>query len=130
MTDTDKIKALVELEAELKGLLAEYLPENRTFKSYTRLEIILAAIEALKPLADGTHVVVPVAPINVLDTALCQYLNEVGDPFEPVEEWNSSCERARSALSVAYNKCHKEGVMDWNRKVKDIRTAFKTKEPT
>lgn len=61
MTHTDPIKALVGLEAELKREF-NALDYKRDFLKQVRLQTILAAIEALKPMADGTHVVVPREP--------------------------------------------------------------------
>ena len=52
---TEAIKALVGLEAELRGYLEDQAPWRYATSD---MEKVLAAIEALKPIAEGTHVVV------------------------------------------------------------------------
>jgi hypothetical protein len=52
-----------------------------------------------------------------LDTALCQFLNSVGDRFDPIAEWSAEVSRAFSDVSAAYDKCHSAGILSvaaWN----------------
>lgn len=63
MTNTDPIKALVGLEAQLQE---QYNKNYNVRPLADTLHTILAAIEALKPLADGTHVVVPREPTEAM----------------------------------------------------------------
>ena len=47
--------------------------------------------------------------MRILDRALCNFCNQVGDPFEPVAKWNSYVERGFRQLSDAYNVAHATG---------------------
>lgn len=38
--------------------------------------------------------------------ALCNYLNQVGDPFDPREQWQEFCSRGLKRLSAAYEAWH------------------------
>jgi hypothetical protein len=52
--------------------------------------------------------------IDKLDSALCQFLNNVGDEYDP-RVWLPSVRRDLDALNAAYNDCHRVGVMDIQR---------------
>lgn len=45
--------------------------------------------------------------VNEIDGALCNYCNQVGDPYDPPSEWDESCEAAFKRLCHAYNEWHK-----------------------
>ena len=45
--------------------------------------------------------------INEIDGALCNYCNQVGDPFEPPSDWDETCERSFRRLCDAYNDWHR-----------------------
>lgn len=45
--------------------------------------------------------------VNEIDGALCNYCNEVGDPYDPPSEWDASCEASFKHLCDAYNTWHK-----------------------
>lgn len=49
-----------------------------------------------------------------LDAALCQFLNNAGDEYDP-REWVPSVKRDLLSLAQVYNDCHKVGVMDLSR---------------
>jgi hypothetical protein len=42
-----------------------------------------------------------------LDAALCNFCNQVGDPFEPASQWNDYVWMAFGRLSKAYNEWYK-----------------------
>jgi len=50
--------------------------------------------------------------IAKLDSALCNFINAISDPFTPTEDWIEESRRNLRALSDAYNECHKTDVMD------------------
>jgi hypothetical protein len=43
---------------------------------------------------------------DILDGALCNYLNQVSDPFEPKAKWEELCERGLKRLGEAYEAWH------------------------
>ena len=45
--------------------------------------------------------------VNDIDAALCNYCNQVGDPYDPPSEWNESCVASFRHLCDAYNEWHK-----------------------
>lgn len=45
--------------------------------------------------------------VNEIDGALCNYLNQVGDSFEPVSQWDEFCKAGFRRLCDAYNEWHK-----------------------
>lgn len=45
--------------------------------------------------------------VNEIDGALCNYCNQVGDPYDPPSEWDKTCEHAFQRLCEAYNEWHK-----------------------
>ncbi len=47
------------------------------------------------------------ATIEAINAALCNYLNNVGDEYEPVEHWNEGNKAAFEDLCKAYNYWHK-----------------------
>lgn len=60
-----------------------------------------------------------------LDSALCQFLNNVGDEYDP-RVWVPSIKRDLGRLAKAYNQCHALGTMDIRASVENIRNR---KEP-
>lgn len=42
-----------------------------------------------------------------LDKALCNFCNQVGDPFKPASQWDDMVLRAFGRLSKAYNEWYK-----------------------
>ena len=73
---TDRIKALVDLGPELQKRYDSRSVMNPTgsiLLTYEEAPVILAAIEALKPMAAGGSVVVPVEPTE----AICEKLRAV-----------------------------------------------------
>lgn len=51
-----------------------------------------------------------------IDGALCNYLNQVGDSFEPVDQWNEFCWKSFDRLAKAYN--------DWYEKDNEFLTKM------
>ena len=45
-----------------------------------------------------------------LDAALCNFCNNVGDPYEPVSRWEDGVERSFYVLRDAYNEWYKTKV--------------------
>lgn len=66
--------------------------------------------------------------IDVLDAALCQFLNNADDEYDP-RVWIPSIKRNFADLAVAYNECHKAGVMDLMRAVQAVGYAPETLRP-
>jgi hypothetical protein len=52
-------------------------------------------IEKLEAIVDG------------IDGALCNYCNQVGDPFDPPSKWDDYCNRAFEDLCNAYDNWHR-----------------------
>ena len=52
--------------------------------------------------------------IDDIAGALCDYCNQVGDPFDPPSKWDEYCERSFVNLCKVYN--------DWHSKHKEIET--------
>lgn len=52
-----------------------------------------------------------VRAIDRLDSALCQFLNNADDEFDP-RVWIPSIKRNFADLAAAYNECHRLKVMD------------------
>ena len=52
--------------------------------------------------------------IDRLDLALCQFLNNADDAYDP-RVWVESIKRDFKDLSDAYNACHKTKAMNWDR---------------
>jgi hypothetical protein len=52
------------------------------------------------------------AVIDGIEGGLCDYCNQVGDPFEPVSKWDDYCERSFQNLCKVYN--------DWYKRDKNI----------
>ena len=44
-----------------------------------------------------------------LDGALCNFINQVADPFEPVSKWDEFVRNAFTELARAYNAAHAAG---------------------
>lgn len=44
--------------------------------------------------------------INEIDGALCNYCNQVGDPYDPPSKWDATCEESFKRLCEAYNAWH------------------------
>lgn len=44
--------------------------------------------------------------VNEIDGALCNYCNQVSDPYDPPSEWNATCEASFRRLCEAYNSWH------------------------
>ena len=57
--------------------------------------------------------------INEIDGALCQYCNEVNDPYDPPSEWKSGVRSAFRCLCDAYNLWHVR-----NKEIGDISQRF------
>lgn len=55
------------------------------------------------------------AIVDEMDGGLCNYLNQVGDEFEPPSMWDEYCERDYKRLCEAYNRWHVN-----NRQIGDI----------
>lgn len=49
--------------------------------------------------------------LDRLDSALCQYINNVGDEWDD-PRWEVSVQKNLGELSEAYNECHKVKLMD------------------
>lgn len=45
--------------------------------------------------------------VNEIDGALCNYCNEVSDPYDPPSDWDESCKHSFERLCEAYNDWHK-----------------------
>lgn len=45
--------------------------------------------------------------VSEIDGALCNYCNQVGDPYDPPSEWDESCKHSFKRLREAYNEWHK-----------------------
>jgi len=69
-----------------------------------------------------------VRAIDDLDAALCQFLNNVGDEYDP-RVWIPSIKRNFADLAVAYNECHKAGVMDLIRAIQSVGYDPETLRP-
>lgn len=52
-----------------------------------------------------------VRAIDELDAALCQFLNNADDEYDP-RVWIPSIRKDFKRLGEAYNKCHVLGIMD------------------
>lgn len=52
--------------------------------------------------------------LDRLDVALCQFLNNAGDEYDP-RVWLPSVKRDLDELAKVYNDCHRSGVMDLRR---------------
>ncbi len=55
------------------------------------------------------------AVVDEMDGGLCNYLNQVGDEFEPPSQWDEYCRRDYERLCEAYNRWHVN-----NRQIGDI----------
>lgn len=55
--------------------------------------------------------------LDALDTALCNFLNGYGDPYEPRTWWETEVQKSIADLSYAYNLCHEVGAMSWDEKM-------------
>lgn len=58
--------------------------------------------------------------IDALDSALCQFINNAADQYDP-SVWVPSVRRDFGELSKAYNECHRVGVMNTQRSANAIR---------
>lgn len=45
--------------------------------------------------------------IKEIDGALCNYCNQVGDPYDPPSHWDKTCKHAFQRLCEAYNAWHR-----------------------
>lgn len=63
-------------------------------------------IEQDKRIADLT------AMVDMIDSGLCNYINNCNDPYEPVSKWDESATRNFQELCTIYN--------DWHNKHKEI----------
>ena len=57
--------------------------------------------------------------LDRLDLALCQFLNNVGDEYDP-RVWLPSVKRDLDRLSKVYNECHVIGLMDLKRAARSL----------
>jgi hypothetical protein len=48
------------------------------------------------------------ACIDQIDAALCNYVNNVGDEYTPIQEWDESIKRNFETLYEAYDTWHKD----------------------
>ena len=148
MTHTDRIKALVDLGPELQKRYDSRSVMNPTgsiLLTYEEAPTILAAIEALTPIASGTSVVVPVEPTEAICEKLRAVLPELFDtsddtlreiyidmlaasPATPerILELEDKLERLGASLQLISCNGHLSGSY-----LADIaRIALKSKEPS
>lgn len=45
--------------------------------------------------------------VNEINGALCNYCNQVGDPYDPPSDWDETCRHSFESLCEAYNEWHK-----------------------
>lgn len=64
--------------------------------------------------------------IDKLDSALCQFLNNAADEYDP-RVWVPSVKRDFAELDKVYNECHVAGLMDIQRAARTIRQLLEVK---
>jgi len=64
--------------------------------------------------------------IDKLDSALCQFLNNAADEYDP-RVWVPSVKRDFVELGKVYNECHVAGLMDIQRAARTIRQLLEVK---
>jgi hypothetical protein len=99
-------------EQEIDELLARAMPDycpcakcQRYFSS--------AASDIRAALAAAGIDLIQRSPLIALNRALCNFLNEAGDPFEPVDMWRDSTWRAVKRLSEATKAAREESCLKW-----------------